>query len=117
VTVGEGDEAVDAWMALNLRQRAILDRYIRLFKAGAIGDAPSSIDVLARTAMVEQFGVQAGENVLPLAEATELLARLSEAHPSPILEEREVPTPDGDGFWLIVTLVEGRSLRYYYADG
>ena len=116
VSVGE-DDPVDAWMAVNLRQRSILDRYIALAVAGQIGETPSSVDVLAASSATEAFGVQAGDNVIGTETATELLRRLSEANPAPILEEREPPFVDESGFWLIVTLVEGRSHRYYYARG
>lgn len=113
-----GDEEVDAWMALNLRQRAILDRYIRLSIEGSVDDEPSTIDVLAAMSPEETFGIEMGDKVLDLETGLDLLAKLRESNPSPIIEEREVPAiDDDDGFWLIVTLLEGRSLRYYYSDG
>lgn len=116
VTVGE-EEGVDAWMALNLRQRAILDRYIRLSLAGEVDNEPSTIDVLTAMSSTEVFGVEVGPKVLDLEAGVDLLGKLREENPSPILQERELPSIDESGVWLIVTLLEGRSLRYYYSQG
>jgi hypothetical protein len=107
----------DVWVVINLRQRAILDRYIQLAKAGLIGEAPSTIDVLAAVSSTEVLGVQAGAGSVTQATAAAILRSLSEANPSPLAEEREPPFLDDSGFWLTVTLVEGRSLRYYYREG
>ena len=116
VMVG-ADDSEDAWMVLSLRQRAILDRYIRLANAGLIGESPSTVDVLAATAAAESFGVQAGAAVVEPETARALLAALARANPEPFIEEREPPFTDDSGFWLTVTLLEGRSLRYYYRVG
>jgi hypothetical protein len=104
-------------VVINLRQRAILDRYIQLAKAGLIGEAPSTIDVLAAVSSTEALGVQAGAGSVTQATAAAILRSLSEANPSPLAEKREPPFLDDSGFWLTVTLVEGRSLRYYYRAG
>ena len=105
------------WLVLNLRQRAILDRYIRLAQAGQIDEEPSTIDVLAAAAAGgEVFQVSAGPDSVEPEVATALLTMLSEANPEPALDTFEPPRPTNDGFWLTVTLPEGRTLRYFY-DG
>ena len=104
------------WVVINLRQRAILDRYIHLANAGEISKSPSSIDVLAVSNPDEEIGVEVGDSVLDQATAQTLFAGLSKANPSPFVDPRQPPPNQGDGTWLVITLVEGRSLRYYY-DG
>jgi hypothetical protein len=106
----------DVWMVLDLRQRAILDRYIRLGEAGALGEAPSTLDVLAAAADSETLTVTAGGEVVAGDAIAGLLLSLVTANPAPFVEEPAAPTADGEGFWLIVDLLEGRTLRYFY-DG
>ena len=106
----------DAWLVLDLRQRAILDRYIRLAEAGAISAEPSTLDVLAAASSSEAMGVEAGGDFVAPEVASALLSGLAQANPKPFLEPREPPAAQDDGFWLTVTLLEGRSLRYFY-DG
>jgi hypothetical protein len=104
------------WAVLNLRQRSILDRYVRMANAGEISKSPSTMDVLARADIDEVVGLDMGETHLPDPTAQRLFSSLSRANASPMLDPRQPPPSDGDGAWLIVTLVEGRTLRYYY-DG
>jgi hypothetical protein len=61
--------------------------------------------------------VHAGAEAVPPETATLLLRALAEANPAPFVAAREPPFLDDSGFWLTVTLVEGRSLRYYYRLG
>ncbi len=106
----------DVWMVLSLRQRAILDRYIRLAEDERVGEHPSTLDVLAAAAESEAFGFEVGDDVLDPATGDALLTSIAEANPAPAVDPRVPPVDTGEGEWLIVTLVEGRSLRYYY-DG
>jgi hypothetical protein len=105
----------DTWMVIDLRQRAILDRYIRLANAGSIGEFPSTLDVLAAAATAEVLSIAAGGESLEPAAAAKLLRDLAEANPMPFVELPAAPDED-DGFWLTITLLEGRTLRYFY-DG
>ena len=107
----------DVWMVLSLRQRTILDRYIRLAEEGLIGEEPSTLAVLAAAMETEVLGVQAGDEIVPQETAQGLFAALNAANPAPHLEERDPPFLTEDGFWLIVNLTEGRTHRYYYAEG
>jgi hypothetical protein len=104
----------DIWQVLSLRQRAILDRYIHLTEGGLISQTPSTMDVLAAASKNEVFGVEFGDHVLDPASGDALLSAIAEANPTPLVDPREPPVDTGDGRWLVVTLVEGRALRYYY---
>ena len=108
----------DAWAVLNLRQRMILDRYIRLAEGGRIGEAPSTLEVLAADAGQEEtaFGIAAGPHVLDYERGVELVSKLAEANPEPIVDPRDPPAESDGSYWLVVTLPEGRTLRYFY-DG
>jgi hypothetical protein len=106
----------DAWLVLDLRQRAILDRYIRLALEGSIGEAPSTLDVLAATFDHEPVAMEAGTQPLAPEITGPLISGLAAANPEPFLDPRQPPDGRGDGFWLTVTLLEGRTLRYFF-DG
>lgn len=114
--LAQGDTQ-DVWMVLSLRQRAILDRYIRLASQRLIGEEPSTLDVLSAAMEAEVLGVQAGDGIVPQETARGLFAALAAGNPAPQLEEREPPFVTDDGFWLIVMLTEGRTHRYYFAQG
>ena len=107
----------NAWVVLNLRQRAILDRYINLAKAELIPSRPSTIEVLTGAFNAgETIGVNAGADLVDPALAARLFSMLSTANPTPKLQDPSPPVVGNEGFWIIVTLLEGRDLRYYY-DG
>lgn len=113
IAIGEDE----AWAVLNLRQRAILDRYIRLAEAGAIGDEPSTIAVLAAAVEAgEVLGAQAGPDVLDPAAIEAVLTTIASSGQAIRIDPRVPPVQQDGGFWLIVTLLEGRTLHYYF-DG
>lgn len=109
-------EGNDVWIVLDLRQRAILDRYIRLATEGALSEAPSTLDVLAAVSGSESITLTSGPDVVPPDTASSLLTALAQANPSPFVEIPATQEAGDDGFWLSANLLEGRSLRYYY-DG
>jgi hypothetical protein len=106
----------DVWLVLDLRQRSILDRYIRLREQGLIGDTPSTLEVLAEAFNMETMAVEAGAELVEPEVAAGLLSDLVEANPEPGVEPRQPPSPSDDGFWLTVMQVQGGVLRYFY-DG
>lgn len=106
----------DVWMVISLRQRAILDRYVGQAQNGLIGDTPSTIEVLKAALPGEMFSLEVGGQLVPEDVKRELLHGLAQANDAPLLDPLEPPQPTSDGFWLVVTLVEGRALQYYY-DG
>lgn len=109
----------DVWLVLDLRQRAILDRYIRLsLESGdALGPDPSTMDVLALIAGREALGVAVAGRAIEEDTAMELLTGLAGANPDPFVEPRRPPQPSEGGLWLSVTLTEGRILRYFFDGG
>lgn len=115
VRVPINDEYI--WSVINLRQRMILDRYIHAAEAGDIGDTPSTLDVLAAHAGTpDSFGLSAGSEPVEYSKAVELVTTLSTLNPEPFLDPRLRPEGTEGSFWLVATLPEGRSLRYFF-DG
>jgi hypothetical protein len=102
----------DAWLLLDQRQRAILDRYIRLGRAGAIGTRPSALQVLAAAAEDETLSVELAGRLLTEAEARSFWERLRTVETRPSFAGGR-PHREG-GYWLVITLPEGRALSYHY---
>ena len=60
----------DAWVVLDLRQRAIIDRYIRLGEKGALTASPGELEVMrASVANGEIIGIQVATRMLTDDEA------------------------------------------------
>ncbi len=109
----------DVWIVIDLRQRAILDRYIRLTKAGAIDEEPGPLNVIAAA-------VKNGENVAIQIGSIELDADQTAAfwqvtNGLEVYERPEnVQLSDGPGsVWITFNLPEGRSeqMLYVVANG
>lgn len=105
----------DVWLLLDERQRAILDRYIRLGRAGLLVGAPGVLEVVRAAALQsEPIGVQVGPRALTPAEAASFW-RLAGA--ATLRREAAGGPPDAGSpgvTWVILTLLEGRSLRLLY---
>ena len=103
----------DVWLVLDLRQRAMLDRYISLGKAGALGPHPGALEVLAKAGGAETISVEIGARPL-LADAALAFWRLFDG-PSLVsfLDPPRPPTGEG-GYWISVTAPEGRILQLFY---
>jgi hypothetical protein len=110
----EGPE--DVWMVLSLRQRAILDRYIRLANDGLIGETPLTLEVLGAAAATEVFGVQLGTRTLARDETATFWSLISSLTSLDILRNPEFTPPGAlpHVVWITVTLPEGRSVRFVY---
>lgn len=107
----------DAWMVLDLRQRAILNRTIELAQAGRIDQTPSSVDVISAAMDTELISVSVAGEIIEADAAREVLTGLATANPDALQDPRVPVEPTADeGFWLIVTLPEGHARQYYY-DG
>jgi hypothetical protein len=104
----------DAWLVLDLRQRALLDRYIRLGRAGLIGARPGAFQVLIAAAQSEPVSVQHADSVLGDEAARALWAALAATRPAVTFIEPPRPPPRDGGYWLTFTTAEGRSLQYFY---
>jgi hypothetical protein len=109
----------DVWIVIDLRQRAILDRYIRLDKDGSIDEAPGPLNLI--TAAVKD-----GEDVTVRIGSLELDADQAAAfwRVADGLEvyERADPVQPTDGpgsVWITFNLPEGRTeqMLYIVANG
>jgi hypothetical protein len=111
------------WMVLDIRQQAILNRYLGLARDDRIGPAPSTFEVLAASIEADSnteagasFSLEAGVQVVEPATAGALVAKIAAANPSPLLQPFQQPQETSGGYWLTLFLPEGRSLQYYF-DG
>jgi hypothetical protein len=105
----------DVWLVLDLRQRAILDRYIAYYsehprpelepRAGSLRMA------LARTPN-ELISIEAGDRRLAPDEAALFWEALNGRLDAEFIDP---PNPPGDapGYWITFTLPEGRALLYF----
>lgn len=102
----------DVWLVLDLRQRAIINRYIRL--AWVLSPAPGVVEVLGAAA-AEEMSVQVGTRTLNAAEAARFWAGWAGLQPraygpSDPLAAANAP----DTVWIIFGLAEGRSVQLLY---
>ena len=108
-----GEEEV--WTVLDLRQRPLLDRYIRLGSTGAISAREGNLGVLSAANATEYIGIDAGVKPLTEQQRSAFWAGLGTTQVT-FLDPFEPPQPDGDGFWLLLTIADGPGYEYYY-DG
>jgi len=108
----------DVWLVLDLRQRAILDRYIRL--AAVLPEQPGVFDVLrAAVAAGEPIGVQVGAVPLDNSQTASfwdasrdipLRRDLMQEPPAPL------PASGPPTVWVTFTLAEGRSVQLLWVS-
>lgn len=108
----------DVWLALDLRQRAIIDRYTRLGEARALPPEPGELEILTAAARRgERIGVQVSDLVLTDEETARFWVAAGgqrpAAAPAP-LPERPV---SGTTHWILITLPEGRTVQFLYSAG
>jgi len=104
----------DVWIVIDLRQRALLDRYIRLAKSGSISAEPGALEVAA-AARDEPISVSAGGRLVTPAEAQAFWSAFAATGKVRFFAEPRPPTTNGSGgYWLAFSLPEGRVLTYFY---
>ena len=106
----------DIWLALDLRQQAILARYLRFTKAGSLDERPSLLSVLVAAVREENVTVEAAGSALTADQEGALWSALASTRPPQFLETSKAPKADG-GIWLVFGLEEGRSLQLFYQPG
>lgn len=104
----------DIWIVIDLRQQALLNRYIRLANSAAIGPTPGFLEVLTAAAATEETAVQIGARPLSAEQAKAFWSAVASLRPS-----GEPPRPDEQGgaagsAWIIVTLSEGHAVEMVY---
>ena len=106
-----------AWIVLDLRQRALLDRYVRFaVESGGLLSTPSSLEVIIFAAQTETIGIEAGDRSLSEAEAQAFWAATFRGDTKAIFRDPPRP-PDATrpGYWLTFALPEG-STRQFFVD-
>ncbi len=106
---------IEVWTVLDLRQQALLERYIRLGSTGAISPRAGNLKVLAAANATEFVGIDAGVAPLTAAQRTAFWTELGDprvAFPDPF----QPPVVADDGYWLLLTIADGPGYQYYY-DG
>lgn len=110
----------DVWLTLNLRQRAILDRYIRLGSVYGLEESPGMLDILRLAAASEQIGIQIGAKLLDSSESAAFWRAVAAAERRPLDSpgeanvHRYLTSPRETDLWVIFTLEEARALRFIY---
>lgn len=117
VNARQGGE--DVWLVLDLRQRALLDRYIRLARLGRLSASPGMLEVLGAAAVDEVIGIDIGSRSLDEAERAAFWRGAAGLRPSASVAGR--PGVSGgrpEGLWIVFSLPEGRSVQaLYYETG
>jgi hypothetical protein len=105
----------DVWLVIDLRQRAILDRYIALGQESAIGATPAVLDVLrAAAAGGEQLAIQIGDVHLSEVQR-DAFWRVAAAMRAGERATGCAAQKGGESStWLVFTLPEGRSIEMVY---
>jgi hypothetical protein len=115
VRVQQGDRF--DFFVLDQRQRALLARYIRLARVGAIGTNPGALEVLIAASAAEPIGVEVGGQPLDEALQSAFWRALDAQGTSGTLIEPPRPPDRRDGYWVTFSTAEGRSQQYFYEPG
>jgi len=102
----------DVWLVLDLRQRAILDRYIRLAQKNTLPAIPTLQEVIAASQRDETISVTIGSRQL---KPDELPAFWKEfARPTSRTDGGGTTPKGSDGLWIAFGLEEGRTVHLFY---
>jgi hypothetical protein len=106
----------DAFFVLDQRQRANLDRYIKLVRQGQIGSAPGLLEVLVAASNAEPISIEIGSRFLKEDERAAFW-RLAAGFNPLDLPPAEPPRDSPSVVWITFGLPEGRSVLLGYAPG
>ena len=102
----------DVWLVIDLRQQAILNRYIRLARAGGLPERPSVFQVLSAAQREETLSVSIGARQLTRGEQAAFWRAFS-IPLIPVDGGGFTPRDEG-GIWISVSLEEGRAVQLFY---
>jgi hypothetical protein len=103
----------DVWLVLDLRQQAILNRYIRLAQKGdGLPAVPTLQQVIAAAQREERISVTIGSRQLKQDELTAFWREF--ARPMSRTDGGGVTPKSSDGLWLAFGLEEGRTVQLFY---
>jgi hypothetical protein len=103
----------DAFFVLDLRQRAMLDRYIRLARQGLIPAQPGALNVLIAASQTESISVEpAGEHLNGDQTAAFWRSLHNRSLAVQFLTPLQPPS-EGGGYWITFTTAEGRAIQYH----
>lgn len=103
----------DVWLVLDLRQRAIIDRYLSLGRANTIRAEPGILEVLMIASRSEAVGIEIGGVALTEAQRNNFWSLIAVGPRATHTDPPQVPL-GARGVWLVFALEEGRSLQVFY---
>jgi hypothetical protein len=102
----------EVWLVIDLRQQAILNRYIRLARQGTLPQHPTVQQVIAAAQRDENVSVSIGSRQLRPNELTEFWKAFSQ--PLTRTDAGGRPPQSNAGLWIAFGLQEGRSVQLFY---
>ncbi len=109
-------DGLDVWLVLDLRQRATLDRYIRFSIEERPQDLrPGALEVVRFASKMESVGLEAGNRRLSESESQSFWEAFDTLAPPPSFNHPAEPpaSAEASGYWLTVSLPEGRTQQYF----
>jgi hypothetical protein len=102
----------DVWLVIDLRQQAIINRYIRLAQKDTLPAAPTLQEVIAASQREEKISVSIGSRQLKPDELTAFWKEF--ARPMSRTDGGGVTPKNSDGLWIAFGLEEGRNVHLFY---
>jgi hypothetical protein len=115
----------DVWLVLDLRQRAILDHYVGygtrqglpsdpVLRQAALNPSALLIAFLGYYGQGESIAIEVGDRLLTADEAEAFLASVAPGlYGVTFLDPPQPPRRGASGYWVRLTLPEGRALSYF----
>lgn len=101
----------DVWLVIDLRQQAILNRYIRLAQKNSLSAIPTLQEVIAGSQRDEKISVTIGSRQL---KESELPAFWREFDRVQGRTDGGGATPKSEGLWIAFGLEEGRTVHLFF---
>src|SRR4051812_9745928 len=102
----------DVWLVIDLRQQAIVNRYIRLAQKDTLPAAPTLQEVISASQRDEKISVTIGSHQLKPDELTAFWKEF--ARPMTRTNGGGVTPRSSDGLWIAFGLEEGRNVHLFY---